>query len=178
MTDLVLPVAQALLDCLCSNFALSSTPPANCCYRIGTEVGQDADLFSDLCCEGLAYVLLGDIYPSTDSFPDEDIIRQARTSCGVASWAVELRAGIMRCAPVGDAQQMPTCTDWNAAALINIEDAMLLRRTTCCFVAAIRSNANLLGMSVIIRRQTQGPVAGGCVDRAVTLQVQIPNCDC
>jgi len=34
------------------------------------------------------------------------------------------------------------------------------------------------GMSIVIERQTQGSPNGGCVERSLTITVQMPNCDC
>lgn len=177
--DLVQPLAQALLDCLCATVALAPNPPAHCCFRVGNEVAHDADLFGDLCCEGLGYVTLGDIYPSTDSFPEQDIIRQAISRCGIASWAVSLKVGIVRCAPVGGPNgEMPSCIDWNTAATQNFSDAQVLRSVACCFINQITTMPIMNGMSVVVNRQIQSTPQGGCVERYLTIDVQIPNCDC
>lgn len=176
--DPVAPLAQALLTCLCEQAALGPNPPQNCCFRVGNEVAHDADQFTDLCCEGLAYVRLGDVFPSTDNFPDLDVNRQAQENCGIASWGVELTAGLLRCVPMPEDGTMPSCTDWNAAATQNFADSATLRATACCFVASVRANPLLLGMSAIIGRQSQSSSLGGCIERSIGLTVQIPNCDC
>ncbi len=176
--DPVAPIAQALLACLCAQAALNPSPPQNCCYRVGTEVAHDADQFTDLCCQGLAYVRLGDVFPSTDNFPELDVNRQAQENCGIASWGVELTAGLLRCIPMPEDGSMPTCADWNEAAAQNFADSATLRATACCFVASVRANPLLLGMSAIIGRQTQTSPLGGCIERSISLTVQVPNCDC
>lgn len=177
--DLVPLLARFLLQCLCTTANRATNPPKNCCLRVGADVPMDADLYTDLCCEGLAYVSLGDVFPSTSSFPDQDIIRQAQARCGIASWAVSLRAGIIRCAPTGTETTMPTCTDWTASAVQNFTDAQVLRVASCCFLAGFQNlNDQLLGMSVVINRQNQSSPNGGCLERYVTFDVQIPNCDC
>ena len=173
------PLVSKMLDCLCTAVNLNPNPPQNCCLRIGTEVTQDAAQYEDLCCQGLGYVLLGDMYPSSTSFPSQDIIRQANTVCSPPAWAVELKAGIIRCAPTGDGFNFPHCDEWNEAAIQNIYDAQSLRRAACCFRDFIVNNDDLFaGMSVVMERQTQGPVQGGCVERSFSMAVQIPNCDC
>jgi hypothetical protein len=181
MTDLVIDLAVAALSCLSQ--AVSGLPgtPANICYRVGLDVAHDLDMVNDLCCEGLAYVALGDTYPSSASFPDQDIIRQANAVCPPVSWAQTLKFGIVRCIPVvmDDFGTMPSCADWNTAALQNMYDSIALRRTACCFREFISNNTGLLeGMSVVIDRQTQGSPIGGCVERSMTINVQMPNCDC
>lgn len=178
MDTLVLPVLQALLTCLETAVAEQPNPPENSCLRIGTQVPGDADMYGDLCCQGLAYAAMGDVWVSSNSFPEEDVVRQADSKCGVDAWGIEFRAGIMRCAPTGGDTTMPTCTEWTDAATQNVYDAKSLRRTACCFRAAVLATEMLDGMSFVVGRQVQGPVQGGCVERYVTFRVQFPNCDC
>lgn len=179
--DPVIVLADVALTCLTQ--AVTGVPgaPANICYRVGSEIAHDIDLINDLCCEGLAYVALGDTYPSSNSFPEQDIIRQASTVCAPPSWAQQFRIGIVRCVPVvmDDTGAMPTCADWNAAALQNMWDSVALRRAACCIRSYMASNNGFfLGMSVVIERQVQGNPLGGCVERYFTVALQFPNCDC
>lgn len=176
-------VGQTMLECLCNAVALEGAEaPMNCCFRVGLNVAHDLGLREDLCCEGLAYVALGDVHPSTDSFPELDIIRQANQVCGISAWAAEFKIGIIRCVPVGDEFSGPSCTEWTAAAERNFLDSQALRRAMCCFTEKVRFdgtylNGLLLGMSVVVNPQTQGEPQGGCVERYATIQVQIPNCE-
>jgi len=172
--------AQALA-CLSSVTAALPNPPGNVCYRVGGEVVHDIDMARDLCCEGLAYVSLGDTYPSSSSFPEQDIIRQANTVCPPPAWAQQLKLGIIRCVPVvmSDTGAMPTCTDWTTAWEQNVVDTIALRQVACCLRVWLMSQTGLLeGMSMVIERQTQGSPLGGCVERSVVLSLQQPNCDC
>lgn len=174
----VLPLAEALLECLCTQVQLQPNPPQHCCYRVGTEIAHDAGMWTDLCCEGIAYVALGDTFPSSASFPEQDIVRQANTVCAPPSWAQYFKVGIIRCVPTGD-EDPPTCEDWNAAFLQNVYDGLTLRRTQCCIRDFVTSNNDqFLGMSVVMERQVQGTPLGGCVERYFTIAIQIPNCDC
>jgi hypothetical protein len=170
---------EKLLECLCDNVNAQPNPPAHCCFRVGPEVAHDAGIFQDLCCEGIAYVSLGDTYPSSDSFPEADIVRQANSACAPNTWAQVFQVGIIRCAPVGNEFIPPGCDDWNAAARQNVVDAQTLRRVACCMRSFIFENNDLfLGMSLVIDRQTQGTPQGGCVERQMTLTIQFPNFDC
>lgn len=176
-------VGETLLECLCDSAALLGLDaPAECCFRVGLEVAHDLGLSQDLCCAGLGYVAMGDVYPSTDSFPEQDIVRQANSKCGIFGWAVEYRIGLIRCVPVGDEVEGPTCVEWTGAALRNFRDSQVLRRAICCFLERVRFddtylNGLLVGMSVVVNRQTQGEPQGGCVERYVTIDIQIPNCE-
>jgi len=181
MTDPVIQLAVAALSCLSQAVTGLPGAPANICFRVGLDVAHDLDMVNDLCCEGLAYVALGDTYPSSTSFPEQDIVRQANAVCPPVSWGQTFKFGIVRCVPVvmDDLGTMPSCADWNAAALQNWYDSIALRRAACCFRAFFTNNIGLFeGMSVVIERQTQGSPNGGCVERSLTITAQMPNCDC
>lgn len=168
-----------LLACLCEKAGAAENPPGNCCFRVGTEIAHDAGILEDQCCEGIAYVALGDIYPSSESFPDQDIIRQASAHCAFPTWAVQFKVGIIRCVPTGNEFLPPNCVEWNAAARQNIIDAKTLREVACCIRNFVTNNENqFFGMSVVIERQTQGNPQGGCVERSMQISIQFPNnCD-
>ncbi len=175
----IVPLMQELLSCLCENAAAAPNPPGNCCFRVGTEIAHDAGINVDQCCEGIGYVALGDTYPSSDSFPEQDVVRQANSSCAPPTWAQAFKIGLIRCIPVGNEFEPPSCDVWNAAALQNIYDAQTLRRTACCMRNFVVNNSDLFfGMSVVIERQVQGNPQGGCVERYFTMTIQFPNlCD-
>lgn len=175
----VWPLAQQLLACLCEKTAAHEGAPAFCCYRVGTEIAHDAGQFEDLCCEGLAYVTLLDTYPSSTSFPESDIVRQASATCAPTTWAQIFQVGIIRCVPVGDLGAGPSCIDWNAAFRQNVIDAKVLREVACCFRNfVVQNNDTFLGMSVVIDRQLQGNPQGGCIERTMKITAQFPNlCD-
>ena len=169
-------IAETLLSCLCEAVSGAANPPQNCCFRVGDNVTMDADLYTDLCCEGLAYVSLGEIYPVVDSFPEHSIVTQANQVCSFPSWAISLKAGIIRCVPVGTDTTMPTCADWNSTALQQMVDAESLARAACCFKQAWITSEAGIGMSVVIGSNTGTAPEGGCVERSITLQVQTINC--
>lgn len=172
--DMVSEISAAMLNCLCTSVAVNPNPPLHCCYRVGTEPVHDISLEgTDLCCEGLAYVLLRDNYPSVESFPDNDIVRQADQICVPPAWAVQFRLGIVRCVPT-----VSDCTENNAAFTQNLYDMQSINATVCCFRDWFRSTTMYMGMSLVIERQTQGSTSGGCTERYVNLTVQIPNRDC
>ena len=177
MDTQVIPLAQALKDCLCAWLSVNPKPPAHCCFRVGSEVAHDAGLHTDLCCEGIAYVSIGDLWPSVASFPEQDIVRQANSSCYPPAWGVSLKAGIIRCAPIGDVDP-PTCPEWLDAHTQVAHDAQALRKAACCIRSFVQSSPDFLGMSVVIDRQVQGSPLGGCVERYFTVSIQIPNIDC
>ncbi len=180
MTEPLLELGAAALNCLSVAVSGFPNPPLDLAYRVGSEVAHDMGQFSDLCCRGLGYVTLGDTFPSSTSFPDQDIIRQANTACSPPAWAQEIRMGIIRCVPVGDENgEPPTNAEWNAAFEQNAFDSAALRKASCCLRQWVVNGVDFwLGMSVVINRQIQINPNGGCVERYVTLAVQFPNCDC
>ena len=177
--DPFVPVmAEALLTCL--SVAVSGNPgtPQHIAYRVGTEPAHDLGQLIDYCCEGLAYVAMGDSWPSK-TFPDPDIAPQANIPCAPPAWGMVFKVGIVRCVPVGTDTQPPTDDDWNTAFIQNMWDAQALRRTQCCFRNWVRSRDDaLLGMSIVMGNQTQNNPLGGCVERSFMISVQFPNCDC
>lgn len=172
------PLMIGALNCLCEKVSQIPNPPQHCCFRIGQEVIHDVGFSIDQCCEGIAYVLLGDLYPSSESFPEQDIVRQANSNCAPATWGIILKFGLIRCIPVGGIDPLG-CDEWNAMAVQNVYDSLALTRTACCVRDyVIREDPKLIGMSVVIDRQTQGNPLGGCVERSFTMTIQIPNCEC
>jgi hypothetical protein len=168
-------LSAELLNCLCTAITDNPSPPEHCCYRVGTEPVHDVDPETqiDLCCQGLAYVLLRDVYPSSESFPDNDIVRQIQGACAWPAWAVGFRIGIVRCAPT-----VSDCTINNEAFIQNIYDVQSINTAVCCFREFIRTSELFSGFNIVIERQTQGSTSGGCTERYVNLVAQIPNLDC
>ena len=169
-------LAAMLLNCLCEAVQLRPEPPQHCCLRVGDQVIHDADVFTDLCCEGLAYVTVGVIYPVVDSFPEKSIVRQADQICSFPSWGVGLKAGILRCLPTGETLSMPTCEAWTQAALQNIYDAQSLASAACCFKQTWLSDERGMGLSIVIEDNATGSTQGGCIERAISITVQTTVC--
>jgi hypothetical protein len=179
MDTQVIALAQALRDCLCAQTSANPNPPALCCFRVGTEIAHDIGINEDICCQGMAYVSIGNVWPSTNGFPGEDTDRQANVQCWPPAWAVELRTGIIRCVPTGG-EDPPTCPEWAEAHIQVAHDSQALRQAACCFRTYVQSGPDYLGtgMSIVIGRQEQSNPFGGCVERSMTITVQMPNIDC
>lgn len=174
------PLMANLLMCLCEKAALNPNPPQHCTFRIGQQPPHDLGIDTDFCCEGMAYVTMGDVFPTADQFPQQDVTRLANTNCIPVSWAVTLKAALVRCVPTGDENGV-TIKDsaWEAAALQGIYDIQTLQRTSCCFRDyVLHGNPLLIGMSAVFDRITTSEPEGGCVERALNFTVQIPDCSC
>lgn len=156
-----LPAAETLLDCLTDAVADLTSPPMVVGMRYGNEVAFDLSQNEDLCCEGLAWVRMG---TATPGFPDADtgVVR----SCIIASWSLQLEVGIVRCAPVGSDQHIPTEAEHAATAAALAEDFMALRRTICCF----HTDG---GYAYTVGAWTPVGPAGGCVGSSIIITVEI-----
>lgn len=172
-------MAQTLLSCLSTAVSGSPGTPEHIAYRVGVEIAHDIGAEVDYCCEGIAYVALGDSWPSSQSFPEQDIVRQANSTCSPPGWGIQFRMGIIRCAPTGDINFPPTDAEWNAAFIQNMWDARSLRAAQCCFRNwFVNLEDAMLGMSIVMERQIQSTPSGGCVERYCTIAAQFPNCEC
>lgn len=174
------PLMVQALNCLCQAASGFPNPPQHCSYRIGAEAPHDIGLDTDYCCEGLAYVTLGDLFPSSEAFPDPDITYQARANCAPYTWGVPLKLSLVRCAPVGDGMNVIPNSAWEDAALQNIYDTRTLMKAACCLRTYITTGTNALfvGFTGVIGNILQGSVMGGCIERSVTVTAQIGVCDC
>src|ERR1041384_5337452 len=158
--------AEELLICLGTAAADISAPPANQSLRAGAAIALDISQTQNECCDGLAWVRVGDEFLS-NVFPGED--GGLISSCGASSWEVELEAGIARCAATGDINSTPTYDDHYTLAVLLEEDAAAIRRAVCCFVA--QWNAKMWKTSVS-RLSKFGP-EGGCAGTIVTVTAQV-----
>lgn len=176
--DLVPASAALILACLCEAVNSAANPPAECCLRLPGDPVMDFSIYEDKCCSGLAYVAIGDMWPTGQGgFPNQDLIRQA-AGCPPPSWAVEARLGVMRCKPVGTDTEPPTCAQYTVAAHQDWVDAQSLRRAACCAFHVLKTSPQMVGMGVVIGRMQSYAPQGGCSDRWLTVQFEVPaDCD-
>lgn len=121
-------IAQQLLTCLESAYATSTNEaPGEICLRVG-QVPFSIGTNEDLCCTGLAWVRIVQIYPSS-VFPVQD---QTVIPCPGSQYAVELEMGAVRCLPDHGAKSGASCDEWTASFLEVDEDAAVMRQALCC----------------------------------------------
>lgn len=175
MADTILiPLANALLDCLETTATANPDPPANFCLRAGTLVIHDinAQTSSDTtCCPGLGYVRIGRVFPSSQDFPSPDPHSE---KCLSVARAVELTAGIARCVPGMGTPEGPSCADWTSAATHDADDIQALFSAACCWVQTTEFKS-MRGrpFSIIDSNVVQ---EGDCIERFMTILVQIGRC--
>ena len=169
----ILPLANALLDCLTTELALNPNPPAVHCLRAGNQVihDVDAEISADkVCCPGLNYVRVGAVYPSTD-FPSPDL---RSDKCLSLTRAVELTMGVVRCIPGMGTPHGPTCANWTGAATHDANDIDALFKAVCCFVDTPEFKL-MRGRRYSIQTSTVDQVAD-CIERLLVLTVEIRKC--
>lgn len=162
----VMPLARDLLECYTVELAKLESPPAYVQLRAGNVVSHLLSTFQDECCEGLAWVRPASFFPSSSTFPTQDA---APMKGGTRAWGVTLELGFVRCAPVGDENQIPTAEEWDATIQGVMDGAAAMRRALCCFEKGRRV---LPGVWQPIE------VQGGCVGGLMPITVQGPACDC
>lgn len=180
MADLVVkPVAEALLQCLEAAllnqhgpvFMPQGTRPQQTCFRVGEAVSADASVTEDLCCSGLAWVRVTDIFSTAGDFPAPDT-SVVITGCGPLAWGVVLEMGVLRCAPTGDEYSVPTCDEWTALQNAIFLDQAAMREAMCCLVSQFDPG------TVAIGSWTPLPTSGGCAGGTWQVSVQIDCGDC
>jgi hypothetical protein len=168
--EVIAPIALTLLDCLRTEMAKTPTPPGKVELRPGDSVAALISTTEDECCAGLAWVRPDADFPS-GQFPAQD---EGAHKCGPVQWAVTLEVGAMRCAPVGDAQTLPTAEQWAEAAFTQLDDRAAMRRAICC----LQSADSMRGRLVQVGPGLPLPVAGACTGAIYTVTVSAPACDC
>ncbi len=171
---IILPLANALLDCLETTATANLDPPANFCLRAGTLVIHDVNAATSadtVCCPGLGYVRIGRVFPSSVEFPAPDPHSE---KCLSRARALELTAGIVRCIPGIGTPEGPTCEDWTSAATHDADDIQALFSAVCCWVETtefktIRGRPFSIVESNVVQE-------GDCIERFLTVLVQISRC--
>lgn len=181
MTDtMIQPVAAMLLECFRNALLAEHGPglmpnhgtmPSEVCYRVGELASMDASLFQDLCCSGLAWLRVADIFSTSEDFPAPDTL-VTWTGCGPMAWGVVFELGVMRCAPTGDIATIPNCDEWTTVQYNIMNDAKAMRQAFCCLFAQFDPSSIALGS------WTPLPTTGGCAGGTWQVTVQIINSEC
>jgi hypothetical protein len=164
----VRPVVDVLLACLEQEIARVETPPQVVCLRPGASVELLMSTVRDECCEGLAWVRVATIYPSSN-FPTPD---SEPTKCSPYQYAAVLEMGVARCAPTPGAEDIPSCEEWTDVTYAVLDDAAAMRRAVCCFTAIEKPRL------VVVGTWQPAPTEGGCVGGSMTVTVAVGDCDC
>lgn len=168
----ILPRANDLLSCLAGQLALNPNPPAEACLRAGDIVLADVDGQSSLdkvCCPGLAYVRIGQKYPSTD-FPNPDGLPAKRNNCLPHRFAVELVMGTVRCVPNIGTTNGPDCADWTAAATTDANDLDAMSKALCCWAEGLAPGKLWLAGTSTVQ------MTADCIERQWPILMEVGKC--
>ena len=177
---MIQPVAAMLLECFRNALTAEhgsvlmvngGTMPGEVCYRVGELASMDASVFDDLCCSGLAWLRVADIFSSSTDFPTPDTLT-VWNGCGPMAWGVVFELGVMRCAPTGSIESVPECDEWTALQVNVMNDAKAMRQAFCCLFAQFDPGSIALGSWAPL------PTTGGCAGGTWQVSVQIINSEC
>lgn len=176
--NLVNPIMQELLSCFCQALLDQHGPtlmvdggtmPGECCVRAGESVSMDASAYSDLCCSGLAGVRLTDVFVTSTDFPAPDT-SVVVSGCGIPALGAVFELSVLRCAPTGDINFVPTCDEWQALVDAIALDRAAMLQAFCCMINQLDSS------SVAIGSWSPLPTTGGCAGSTWQITIQIINC--
>jgi hypothetical protein len=161
--EAALPVALALLSCLCDEVDKSlGGAVCQCTLLPGLESPMDyCDCTGSAC--GMAWVRVDQVFPST-RFPVADVA----AGCD-APLAVRCVLGVHRCVPGMDSQGLPPdAAQQTKAVQVQMSDMAAMRRAMdCCSRQVFRGQAMLLGSYT-----PSGPV-GNCAGGSWPVTVQV-----
>lgn len=172
LDPVVMPLAYEMLACLEQEISRVLKPPKYVGLRPGSTVDFLLSTSEDECCEGLAWVRPVLFVPSSGRFPLQD---EEPPVPAVASWAITLELGAVRCAPTLNETAIPTVNQWNDVVQAVMDDAAAFRRAICCFIDADPINRK---RAVLPTQWQPVDVAGGCVGGTLQVIVRGPACDC
>jgi hypothetical protein len=163
----VMPALEAILAAMRVELAKVADPPAHFRHAPGLSAVIALTEEGDECCEGVAWVRLTGVLPTTE-FPEE----AGWQPDGEVSWAVETEIGVARCGGGPGAEMAPTDAQYLADVQKLADDAAALRRV----------GPNLRATSTAVIDVMYGrwdPVAaeGNCMGGVIKLTVQIEACD-
>jgi len=163
------PVAAELLACFTAKLQTLPNPPKYIQMRVGSDTGPLMGPNIDECCSGLAWVRVGRVYPSWDSFPGPD---NTWLPCGPLAYAVELEMGVAFCMPWSDSSGIideidpPSTQDWASAFNTQMIHQTLMRQTAACCFRPTQRRA--------VGEWSSFAVEGGCTGGRLTVTVSVP----
>lgn len=168
----ITPRAARLVGCLATQINLwpELIRPKHIGLRPGAQAPIGISTRRDECCEGLAWVRLTGVVPSsTNNWPSADVTPQG--GCGTLILALNFEIGIVRCAPTPDASKMVSDEAWNALSEKAYLDYITMTRAICCFQDGYR-------YLTLVGGYTPLGVDGNCYGGTITLSVAAPPCNC
>lgn len=133
------------------------------CIRPGAVIDLWASATEDECCQGVAWVQIGPIYPG---FPEP---QTEPAGCWPPAWSVQLVLGKARCAPTPDAQHIPTCTQHTDLTRGLLDDLAAMQCAVAC-LARVDPELNRYVVGVWEQRPIEGRCSGSSLPVTVAFQ--------
>lgn len=165
------PLAIRLLGCLEDSVAELQFPPKNIGLRPGDSVAFYVSRMRDECCEGLAWVRVAQVAPSSSAqWPNPDITPQP---CWPLRYAVQLEMGIVRCAPAPGANEIPSQDAWDNLTDLILNDMAAMQNAACCFADGF----DLHGV-YLVGAWNPLSIEGACAGGSMTITASAGPCNC
>lgn len=169
MDQVAWPLAIRLLGCLDAAVSELEFVPKNIGLRPGDSVAFYVSRMRDECCEGLAWVRVVSVAPSSSAqWPNPDITPQ---SCYPLRYAVVLEMGIVRCAPAPGANDIPSQDAWDNLTELILNDMAAMQNAACCF------GEDFNGL-YLTGTWTPLSIEGACAGGSMTLTASASPCNC
>jgi hypothetical protein len=168
-------IANMFMVCLQEQFPHAGLPtPGNFCMIAGEAISEDIDpiVGTDLCCEGMGWVRIGDRYPSSN-FPAPDPVLKG---CLPVAWAQPMDIGLLGCYQPGGEPHMASCEEKTEQAVFDLERLNVLNQVACCFQDKLKDDPNMRGKLWTVTGLTVSGPRGNCISRIMSVVVQIGKC--
>lgn len=177
--QMVMPLAINARTCLVTEVGKLANPPARVQIRPGASFAAMVDANKDECCDGIAYVRVGQRVPTGGNWPTPltDVGGPSASRGRASYYAVSLELGVYRCIPtksdVPDSNDdFPTEAQWLQAAQDQADDGAALLRVVCCLQDIYGTDSVIAGALTPLENQAN------CSGIIVNVQLRAPACDC
>lgn len=173
-------IAKHIKECIEPYLEMTSEglPPRRCVH-VGAIAWDDCECGQLIVALQSAYEAVGTNLERSGS------VNPGRRECGPPLFNFNLMVSMLRCAPIGEGDNPPTCAELDQAAKISVEDAWAVRAgVICCLSSAIKDrlpNGTKLYVDFTVGTQTfigpDGMCQGSNLPVSVTIQNGCYPCD-
>lgn len=126
-------LAEHLRDCILPYLEMTTQGvPGRVCIHTGDIAWDDCE------CGQLVISWVDDFESVNFPAPGDGSQNSGTLKCGAPLFVYQYTVSMLRCAPIGDGENPPTCEEIGAAARITVEDAWAVRTgLKCCMCAGV-----------------------------------------
>lgn len=172
----VFPMLDLALTCLAAEVAKVARPPKYVRHSTGASFSAQFDQHgSDECCEGVAWVRSGPIFPSS-TFPEQD---SSAERVEPDSLAVQVEFGIARCHEVGNlGNAIVSAAAYRQMVMDVQDDRAAMFRAACCLAVSGGQQGTGEVLNLIIGDWNPLEDQANCMGGTLQVTVQVNACDC